>query len=400
MSDAINNCYENIKIIKDNKEKEQRIFFYLDEYSIFRKVLTEEFIKTNNINEIGIFFNNRSYEHRFDDDERINKKLKFKYYPNEQLIEEIEKIERIAKVKKYKPVLPTKIEDDILTDNKYDETNWNYDYLYNKVCNIVSLKEKKTINYLKNDFCELNYERKTNLVKLSFMAGSSFWFKCNVNEWYNFIKNNIHICNSDNKYNEYQIKDIITKAFIKGKEKQINELKNVKYTQSERYCSNIKKVVDALIIDLELLLNNLYYEEDENALKRNLRLHKRSNPRKNLILNIKNDMITNDGKNVESLITSFLLRNIDKSSLTVKELDKIESVTKLHCDRALKFIYQYQEKLENKRKEYDKIVERNEKLDKIKKEKEKWLNIKKIALITNFILLPEGNKQPLVAPFN
>ena len=303
MRDAINKCWKDKDIIKDNKEKEERIFFYCDEYDIFRKVIANI---DNNYEQMNFLFNNWGFKHRYKKDERL-RGITFKDYQNVKIYKNFKEIERKLKEHKYKKIKPIYTEE--LTDSIYKDINHEYENVHDKLIELKETKKKVNINYLKDDFIEINDERRKHISDLSFIAGSGYYFKCTAKEWGNWFLNHVHVCNSDNKYTNYQIKEIAMNSFLDGENKIKKLLKESgkAFSPSQQFNSNLKKSANRLLKDIKTLYDSLYYQWDKKILNSHL-YHKN----KEIIYKLKEAIENNDKIKFRDLIFDFFTNKFNK----------------------------------------------------------------------------------------
>lgn len=321
MREAINKCWKDISIIKDNKEKEEKIFFYCDEYDVFRKVIAGI---DGNYEQMDFLFNNWSFKYRYKKDERL-REITFKNYQNTEIHRDYKKIERKLEKHKYKKIEPIYTEE--LTDCIYEDLNHGYSDVHDKLIDLKEIKKKVNINYLKEDFIEINDERRKCISDLSFIAGSGYYFKCTAKEWGDWFLNHVHVCNSDNKYTNYQIKEIAMNGFLDG-EKKIKDLlkeSGKAFSPSQQFCSNLNKSTEGLLKSIKTLYDSLYYQWDEKTLNSHL-YHKN----KEIIYKLKEAIIDNDKIKFRDLIFDFFIDRFNKN--------KYENYVKNEIDKRYNYI--------------------------------------------------------------
>lgn len=403
---GINNCYDKIGLLK-NLNKEQRLFFFLDNYNVIKEIILKN-NKVKTINKVICIINGNKKELELDENNKI---ISYHKDNGKELYYNNEKIDKIISVSgkriddsneiftdlsyfgrlkslgfnikfKYKEdnlmsatnfieVVDMRTETNKSKKEKEKLNNVNYKEITEFIKSLNGKCKKRTIKDLEEFKVELNSERRVNIYWFACLCGSCRKLKIKEYELIELILNNWKIRDDDKKYTENDIKYEIQRGYKNGK-KYYKENVNNKYNECAIYKSSLNKKAKALLKDLDIGFKCLYNKESKKALNHQLRVRRKSNPNKELITNLYDN---NFEYNID-LFKNYLEEGVDFSWLDKTERKTINKIISDLCVMIITKMIGYRLRLNEQKIKELKLKEKKERKVKINGQikNRKWKN--------------------------
>lgn len=379
--EAINKIYDKLKELR-NLAKENRFFFYGDNYSTFHEIVLKlDNLKVINkltyLNKEGAVCTAKTSDNVI----KIRKDEEDEYWINGEQIEVNKIISgeqksfkeckdlafsntcvygrlkslgytvsmiNLKEVDKKYSLEFIKVEDQRTKKKKEKqvlEENKGYTEVYSFVKN---LKRRKRVKDLKKFKVELNSSRKTNIGQFAYLCGYSRKLFIKEMELINYIIENWEIRNDDEKYDNEKFKEIIQTAWREGR-KQYEENKQLKkekvneetgeiieyyYNEGQIARNSVKSKINGLKKDLGIAVMCYHNGASKRTLNRHLRDRRRNNPNKEVI----DELFDNKFNDSKEIITEFFKKEINYTRLNKKEREEVNKYISKVVDDLVIFI--------------------------------------------------------------